>query len=114
MNPDWRTRYELAIDAARQGRRARPRVLLRRDLARRVEGGPEPRHHRRPEAEKLLRDDAARQRFPNDGFLGEEFGDTPGNSGFRWIIDPIDGTRSFVRGMPLWATLVGLEYQAAN
>jgi len=33
--------------------------------------------------------------FPNDGFLGEEFGDQPGTSGFRWIVDPIDGTRSF-------------------
>src|SRR5204863_10098262 len=34
-----------------------------------------------------------------------------GSTGYRWIIDPIDGTRSFVRGIPLWATLVGLEYQ---
>jgi histidinol-phosphatase len=50
-------------------------------------------------------------RFPRDGFLGEESGATPGSSGFRWIIDPIDGTRSFVRGVPLWATLVGLEYK---
>jgi histidinol-phosphatase len=49
--------------------------------------------------------------FPHDGFLGEEYGDTPGTSGFRWIIDPIDGTRNFVRGIPLWATLVGLEYK---
>src|SRR5262249_61440513 len=46
-----------------------------------------------------------------DGFLGEEYGDTPGTSGYRWIIDPIDGTRSFVRGIPLWATLVGLEHK---
>src|SRR5207302_4181349 len=50
-------------------------------------------------------------KFPRDGFLGEESGDTPGASGFRWIIDPIDGTRSFVRGVPIWATLVGLEYK---
>jgi len=49
--------------------------------------------------------------FPDDGFLGEEFGNSPGTSGYRWIIDPIDGTRSFIRGIPLWATLVGLEYQ---
>jgi histidinol-phosphatase len=47
--------------------------------------------------------------FPNDGFLGEEFGDTPGTSGYRWIIDPIDGTRDFVRGSPAWAVLIGLE-----
>src|SRR5207302_4633984 len=51
-------------------------------------------------------------KFPRDGFLGEESGDTPGASGFRWIIDPIDGTRSFVRGIPIWATLVGLEYKS--
>src|SRR5579863_9823198 len=50
-------------------------------------------------------------KFPQDGFLGEESGLTPGSSGYRWIIDPIDGTRSFVRGVPLWATLVGLEYK---
>jgi histidinol-phosphatase len=49
--------------------------------------------------------------FPQDGFLGEESGSVTGSSGFRWIIDPIDGTRSFVRGIPLWGTLVGLEYQ---
>jgi histidinol-phosphatase len=47
--------------------------------------------------------------FPDDGFLGEESGDRPGTSGYRWIVDPIDGTRSFVRGVPHWATLVGLE-----
>src|SRR5690349_24404386 len=49
--------------------------------------------------------------FPQDGFLGEESGSVKGSSGFRWIIDPIDGTRSFVRGIPLWGTLIGLEYQ---
>src|SRR5262249_21331320 len=62
------------------------------------------------EAEALLRKTLLAA-FPNDGFLGEESGDTPGSSGYRWVIDPIDGTRSFVRGIPLWATLVGLEYQ---
>ena len=50
-------------------------------------------------------------RFPGDGFLGEEFGDTPGTTGYRWIIDPIDGTRCFVRNIPHWATLIGLEYK---
>jgi histidinol-phosphatase len=62
------------------------------------------------EAENMLRSSLL-GKFPNDGFLGEEFGESPGSSGFRWIIDPIDGTRSFVRGIPLWATLVGLEYK---
>lgn len=46
------------------------------------------------------------QRFPNDGILGEEFPDTNPNAKRRWIIDPIDGTKAFVRGVPLWGTLV--------
>ena len=60
-------------------------------------------------AEQTLRDRIGRD-FPDDGFLGEEFGDAPGSTGYRWIVDPIDGTRCFVRNIPLWATLVGLEY----
>ena len=48
------------------------------------------------------------QRRPGDGLLGEEFGgDELG--GRRWIIDPIDGTKGYVRGMPVWATLLALE-----
>lgn len=47
-------------------------------------------------------------RFPNDGVLGEELGELAGTSGRRWIIDPIDGTKSFVRGVPLWGSLVAL------
>jgi len=47
--------------------------------------------------------------FPDDGVLGEEFGEHPGTSGRRWIVDPIDGTQSFVRGVPLYGVLLGLE-----
>ena len=46
--------------------------------------------------------------FPEFGFLGEEFG-AKGPQERRWIIDPIDGTRNFVRRIPVWATLIGLE-----
>lgn len=48
------------------------------------------------------------QRFPADGILGEEFGEREGTSGRVWILDPIDGTKSFVRGVPLWGTLVAV------
>lgn len=47
-------------------------------------------------------------RFPDDGVIGEEFGDHSKPGERRWLIDPIDGTKSFVRGVPLWATLVGV------
>lgn len=46
--------------------------------------------------------------FPDHGFLGEEFGGR-GSKEIRWIIDPIDGTKNFVRGVPVWATLIALE-----
>ena len=51
---------------------------------------------------------ASTQRGPEDGWLGEETG-KPGSTGLEWIVDPIDGTRNFVRGVPLWATLVACE-----
>src|SRR5882672_4643328 len=46
--------------------------------------------------------------FPEHGILGEEFGGR-GSTDTRWIVDPIDGTRNFVRRIPLWATLIALE-----
>jgi histidinol phosphatase-like enzyme (inositol monophosphatase family) len=59
-------------------------------------------------SEKLLVD-AISKRFPLDGILGEEGANKPSQNGRRWIVDPIDGTRDFVRGIPLWAVLIGLE-----
>ena len=58
-------------------------------------------------AEEFLRGELAR-RYPADGVVGEEYGTTEGTSGRRWVIDPIDGTRTFVRGVPLFATLLAL------
>jgi histidinol phosphatase-like enzyme (inositol monophosphatase family) len=49
--------------------------------------------------------------FPDDGLLGEEGALKPSRSGRRWIIDPIDGTRDYVRGIPVWAHLIGLEQE---
>jgi histidinol-phosphatase len=47
-------------------------------------------------------------RFPGDAILGEEFGAIGDDKARRWIIDPIDGTKTFVRGVPLWGTLIGV------
>jgi histidinol phosphatase-like enzyme (inositol monophosphatase family) len=49
-----------------------------------------------------------RARFPEDGVLGEELGEERPGARRRWVIDPIDGTKSFVRGVPLWGSLVAL------
>ena len=48
------------------------------------------------------------QQYPNDTVVGEEFGGTAEFAGRQWIIDPIDGTKNFVRGVPVWATLIAL------
>jgi histidinol phosphatase-like enzyme (inositol monophosphatase family) len=47
-------------------------------------------------------------RFPGDGILGEEFGETRPGARRRWLLDPVDGTRAFVKGVPLWGTLVAV------
>ena len=69
------------------------------------DGSPVTRADR--EAEQRARD-WIQERFPTDGILGEEYGEEPGTSGRRWILDPIDGTKTFVRGVPLWGTLVAV------
>lgn len=61
------------------------------------------------EIERLFRDRVAEE-FPEDGVLGEEFGETAGEGSCRWIVDPIDGTHGYIRGLPLWATLIGIEW----
>ncbi len=62
------------------------------------------------EAEAFLRR-AIRERYPEDAILGEEEGASEGTSGRRWIVDPIDGTFSFVHGVPFYGVLVGLEIE---
>jgi myo-inositol-1(or 4)-monophosphatase len=60
------------------------------------------------EAEAAMRR-LIRDRFPDHGILGEEHGREPGKSAYTWVIDPIDGTRSFIAGLPLWTTLIALH-----
>jgi myo-inositol-1(or 4)-monophosphatase len=49
-------------------------------------------------------------RYPTHGIEGEEYGVKPSASGWSWILDPVDGTRAFISGLPLWGTLIGLVY----
>jgi histidinol phosphatase-like enzyme (inositol monophosphatase family) len=58
-------------------------------------------------AETLLREQIAAA-FPDDAILGEELGEKPGTSPYRWVLDPIDGTKSFITGVPLYTTLVAV------
>jgi histidinol-phosphatase len=58
--------------------------------------------------EEALRERLAQER-PDDGILGEEHGELGRDGNRRWIVDPIDGTRNYSRGVPVWATLIALE-----
>lgn len=59
-------------------------------------------------AEELLRKEIEAS-FPNDGIIGEEFGVKEGSTPYRWILDPIDGTKSFISDVPLFGTMVAVE-----
>ncbi len=109
MNPDWKTRYEEGVQAAQEA----GRVALRyfdTGVVVETKADQSPVTIADRTAEQTLRERLLKH-FPSDGFLGEEFGDAPGTSGYRWIIDPIDGTRSFIRNIPIWGTLLGLEHR---
>lgn len=59
-------------------------------------------------AERTIRELLARER-PDDGVLGEEYGERKGTSGYRWVLDPVDGTRAFITGRHEWGSLIALE-----
>lgn len=60
------------------------------------------------DAEQFIRQ-FVKKYFPDHAILGEEYGEIPGTSPYRWIIDPIDGTKSFIHGVPLYGTMIGIE-----
>jgi histidinol-phosphatase len=101
---------EAALDAAVEAARAAGRVALKYyrggfEVTRKADDTPVTQADR--EAERVITEVLGRA-FPGHGFLGEEFG-AAGPSETRWIIDPIDGTKNFVRHVPIWATLIALE-----
>jgi histidinol phosphatase-like enzyme (inositol monophosphatase family) len=63
-------------------------------------------------AERVIKR-AIRARAPEHGILGEEYGSERPDAAFQWVIDPIDGTRSFITGTPMWGTLIGLLHEQA-
>ncbi len=106
-SPQPDDRLAFAADIARQAGDLTLKFFRNRGLAveRKSDGSPVTQADR--EAEQLLRQLIGKQ-YPDDGIVGEEFGETPGTSGFCWVLDPIDGTKSFVSGVPLYTTLVAV------
>jgi len=107
---DTARRLEAALEAVR---RAAAEALRRFDdptLAVRSKADRSPVTEADIATETILRETLLGG-FPHDAFLGEETGSAAGTSGYEWIVDPIDGTKSFIRGVPLWATLVACRRQ---
>lgn len=65
------------------------------------------------EAELVIRERIA-EFFPDHGIVGEEHGETKGNPDYKWIIDPIDGTKSFIHGVPMYGVLIGVEIRGRS
>ena len=98
---------EFAVDVARRAGRVTLRYF-REGVRAEWKADATPVTEADREAERLCRQ-LIGERFPEDGVLGEEFGDDRPDAQRRWIVDPIDGTRSFVRGVPLYGVLLALE-----
>lgn len=106
---DLRERYLAAVELAKAAGARTLQTFQQSDLGleSKRDGTPVTKADR--DAEAFLREHIA-ARFPNDGVLGEEFGESGGTSGIRWVLDPIDGTKAFVCGVPLYGTLIGVEW----
>lgn len=105
-DPSLTARLEVALTATREAGRLTLDWFQSPDLAITSKADDSPVTAADLAAEQLLRERLLTA-FPEDGFLGEETGVHPGRSGVEWVVDPIDGTKSFIRGVPLYATLVG-------
>jgi histidinol-phosphatase len=100
-------RLDVAVQIAHEAGDVTLRYFRRDDLAVERKADMSPVTVADREAEKLLRARIA-ERFSDDGIVGEEFGTQTGTTSYQWVFDPIDGTKSFIHGVPLYTTLVAL------
>jgi len=108
-NPDdpVQNRLEWALKITREAGDLTLDYFRHRDLAVEFKADSSPVTAADRAAEELLRKRIT-ERFPDDSILGEEFGAAVGSSGYQWVLDPIDGTKSFVHGVPIYTTLVAV------
>ena len=106
--PELKERLELALDVAREAGQIAMRYFQSDVLVveRKTDDSPVTRADREGEGLMRARLEAA---CPDDAIVGEELGSKEGTSGFTWYLDPIDGTHSFVHGVPLFGVMIGLE-----
>jgi histidinol-phosphatase len=110
MNDDISERLAFAHTLAdASGAIIRPLFRKRIEIVDKGAGAFDPVTEADRRAEEVIRA-RIEETFPDDAILGEEYGEKTGSSGYRWTLDPIDGTRAFIVGITLWGTLIALEY----
>lgn len=100
-------RYQTAVELALAAGEVTLKHFYRRDFSVEKKADKSPVTVADKAAETLIRN-RVHDLYPDDAVLGEEFGEEPGTSDYQWIIDPIDGTKSFITGVPLYSTLVAV------
>ncbi|HWR01919.1 MAG TPA: histidinol-phosphatase [Chlorobaculum sp.] len=108
MSPD----LQLALDMAEKAGRLTLDYFGRKSLQVFSKRDDSPVTEADRKAEELIRRGIG-AKYPKDGLFGEEFDERPSGNGRRWIIDPIDGTRSFIHGVPLYGVMIALEVDGA-
>lgn len=107
--PSLKDLLAVAMDAAYLGgKRALSYYKTGVEVETKVDQSPVTRADR--EAEETIRAHITRH-FPGHSIVGEELGSKDGHAPCRWIVDPIDGTKSFIHGVPLWGVLIGVEVE---
>jgi histidinol-phosphatase len=107
IDPQIRERLTFAVEIANEAGQLTLRHFRRVDLPVERKADQSPVTIADRDAEQLLRDRIA-GRFAGDAIIGEEHGTSSGTTGYEWILDPIDGTKSFIHGIPLYTTLIGV------
>lgn len=97
--------HDLADAAAQE---TLPRFRAGTSVTNKLTEGFDPVTEADKKAEQVIRS-LIEERFPDHGISGEEFGNKKGDGLHRWVIDPVDGTRAFICGIPVWTTLIALE-----
>jgi len=105
---NWSEDLALARELAEAADRLTMQRFLAQDLQVEMKPDLTPVSDADRAVERLIRDRLAKAR-PDDTVIGEEYGGAAGTADREWIVDPIDGTKNFVRGMPVWATLIALR-----
>jgi len=110
VTAELQERLDLAVAVAREAADNAMRYFRTTDLLveRKADHSPVTRADK--EGEQLMRERLAAA-CPEDAVVGEEFGSVDGSSGYTWYLDPIDGTHSFVHGVPLFGVMMGIEYE---